>query len=722
MSASPKSRLSAAAALALFAAAALAALLFPESAAGGIRAAAVPAQVPADLIAAPGKTPDGYNPADPRFRSAELCLQLGGKLQTMDGGKVCSEVDESGTFCIVGSADAFPCRGLYKRVIACNGAYNRPAQNPFVCGPRCDAQTQKALGGECKIAVNPDDVVPANRRTAAYVLPEGFTGAAHTIAVQSPGQYTLALPENAQHDGFTLNAIGGDWEIEITRPLESTLNATLTVGIVGKVVCENCYPELITVAATFRVPTCAEKGGEMRGTECKRAINLDDVVPASLRSVAYDVTMGFTGAAHTVTIGQSPRRHTLALSEDAQYDGFTLNAVGNDWEIEITRRLAGYEATTGITVAGEVSCPECFSESITIVANLRSICPDSSLPGPAPDWKTNLLDAGEVCALLRRGANVNAQFEHRTPLHHAAGKGLIQRPAIFGDDGYADTEASDSQWDVANLEAAKLLIARGASVNAKIPESVFPPTDSEKTPLFLAVEQDFLQVAELLIVNGASINVTAAFAFEMTLLAAARSDEMRALLKSYLPPEPEDICYSFMGSPTEIDGQTCTLQNNLLQTVLDCAFGESSFLPSCEDVFSKAEECNNAGRKIQSPDMCGDECMSSETAVGAFCRPAPAPPPTPLPAETIASLKADCEALGGTVSSGPLGEFCQGYTADNSFSSNCNIDIELGSCTSFFETVKACNADNRPATDANTCGAHCTAGYTAVGGDCVPPF
>ena len=715
MSASPKSRLRAAA-LALFAAAALATLLFPESAAGGIRAAAVPAQVPADLIAAPGKTPDGYNPADPRFRSAELCLQLGGKLQTMDGGKVCSEVDESGTFCIVGSADAFPCRGLYKRVIACNGAYNRPAQNPFVCGPRCDAQTQKALGGECKIAVNPDDVIPANRRTVAYVVPEGFTGAAHTIAIQSPGQYTLALPENAQHDGFTLNAIGGDWEIEITRPLESTLNATLTVGIVGKVVCENCYPELITVAATFRVPTCAEKGGEMRGTECKRAIDLDEVVPASLRSVAYDVTMGFTGAAHTVTIGQSPRRHTLALSEGTQYDGFTLNAIGSNWEIEITRRLAGHNATTGITVAGEVSCPECFSESVTVVANLRSICPDSSLPGPAPDWKTNLLDAGEVCALLRRGANVNAQFEHRTPLHHAAGGRLIQRPSIYGEHGFEDEAATEFRLDAFSSEAAKLLIARGASVNAKIPDH-FDAFSVGKTPLFLAVEQDFLQVAELLIVNGASINVTTAI--ELTLLASARSDEMRALLKSYLPPEPEDICRSLGGIVQGIEGGSCSLR--LIGEDFDCVFGESSFgYPSCEDVFSKAKECNDAGRKIQNADMCGDACMSSEEAVGTRCI-STAPIPT-VPAETIASLKADCEALGGTVSSGALGEFCRGYTADNSFSSNCNIDIELGSCTSFFETVKACNADNRPATDANTCGAHCTAGYTAVGGDCVPPF
>ena len=427
------------------------------------------------------------------------------------------------------------------------------------------------------------------------------------------------------------------------------------------------------------------------------------------------MTMGFTGAAHTVTIGQSPRRHTLALSEGTQYDGFTLNAIGSNWEIEITRRLAGHNATTGITVAGEVSCPECFSESVTVVANLRSICPDSSLPGPAPDWKTNLLDAGEVCALLRRGANVNAQFEYRTPLHHAAGGGLIQQPFIYGDE-----TAGKSQWDSLSSEAAKLLIARGASVNAEIPVFSFPPIDEEKTPLFLAVEQDFLKVAELLIVNGASIHVTTAFG--LTLLAAARSDEMRDLLKSYLPPEPEDICRSLGGRVGGIDGGSCTFENDSFQAVLECAF-EPSFLDSCEDIFNKAEECNNAGQKLQSADMCGDACMSSETAVGTRCVSVPTGPA--VPAETVASLKADCEALEGTVSRRPLAalisdatqETCTGFTINPSACDIGPLDVGL-SCTSPFETVKACNAENLPAVDTSICGPACPAGQKAAGGGC----
>ena len=49
----------------------------------------------------------------------------------------CRGVDKSGTFCLLGSLEVFPCRGLFTRARDCNIKYNRPLLNPFLCAPRC---------------------------------------------------------------------------------------------------------------------------------------------------------------------------------------------------------------------------------------------------------------------------------------------------------------------------------------------------------------------------------------------------------------------------------------------------------------------------------------------------------------------------------------------------------------------------------------------------------
>ena len=83
-----------------------------------------------------------------QYHSPETCTDLGGHLQEVSGEQICSGIDESGTFCIVGSRDVFPCRGLFKHIGRCNGKYNRPAENPFICGPACLSRTF-ACGSEC---------------------------------------------------------------------------------------------------------------------------------------------------------------------------------------------------------------------------------------------------------------------------------------------------------------------------------------------------------------------------------------------------------------------------------------------------------------------------------------------------------------------------------------------------------------------------------------------
>ena len=84
----------------------------------------------------------------------ELCEDaFRGKAEDAGNGQtVCSEVDANDTFCIFGSADAFPCEGLLRHVRNCNFAgrperSGRRALNPFFCGRFCELGY--AAGDEC---------------------------------------------------------------------------------------------------------------------------------------------------------------------------------------------------------------------------------------------------------------------------------------------------------------------------------------------------------------------------------------------------------------------------------------------------------------------------------------------------------------------------------------------------------------------------------------------
>ena len=79
---------------------------------------------------------------------AALCEVFGGEVAAEGDGEVCVGLDWSGTFCILDSPDAFPCRGLFKRLRTCNAEHHRPLLNPFICAARCK-DNQTPLGKEC---------------------------------------------------------------------------------------------------------------------------------------------------------------------------------------------------------------------------------------------------------------------------------------------------------------------------------------------------------------------------------------------------------------------------------------------------------------------------------------------------------------------------------------------------------------------------------------------
>ena len=82
-----------------------------------------------------------------------LCGAFGGTVQIATGGDVCSGMDKNDTFCIMDAAEvddvrAFPCRGLFKHLQACNLMHKRKALNPFFCGAKC-GEEMEAVGKDC---------------------------------------------------------------------------------------------------------------------------------------------------------------------------------------------------------------------------------------------------------------------------------------------------------------------------------------------------------------------------------------------------------------------------------------------------------------------------------------------------------------------------------------------------------------------------------------------
>ena len=81
---------------------------------------------------------------------AEICQALRLPEDSDSDIRVCSGVDINDTFCIMNSADAFPCRGLLRHILKCNLGFNRVALNPFFCGRKCAGDKPKAVGSECR--------------------------------------------------------------------------------------------------------------------------------------------------------------------------------------------------------------------------------------------------------------------------------------------------------------------------------------------------------------------------------------------------------------------------------------------------------------------------------------------------------------------------------------------------------------------------------------------
>ena len=253
----------------MFALAAIAAFVYPEGQAGKSAAIGgfVPAQVPLN---------NSPNPA--QYRSPLMCADLGGTLQEVDGEWVCKGLDLVGTFCIVGSANLFPCHGLFRHVIRCNDAYNRPARDPFICGAVCGigaaGPPSKARGANCEYVYAANEILPETEQTINLpVFPDGYIGVLATLQVSAPEF------QGAAYDDFVLInhrplgpgadnprtadqltiAAGNVLRIPEYAPLSADETSRM---LVAKNSCPDpafqaaaglrCYPVFVTVVANFQ--------------------------------------------------------------------------------------------------------------------------------------------------------------------------------------------------------------------------------------------------------------------------------------------------------------------------------------------------------------------------------------------------------------------------------------------------------------------------------------
>ena len=111
-----------------------------------------------------------YVENDSRYQTAQPCRALGGTVVTLNAQEVCSGIDKNDTFCIVGSDDAFPCRGLYKHVVQCNSEFSRPALNSFFCGESCSEQIHEfPRGASCVFDIPENAIVTMGVTVAANI-------------------------------------------------------------------------------------------------------------------------------------------------------------------------------------------------------------------------------------------------------------------------------------------------------------------------------------------------------------------------------------------------------------------------------------------------------------------------------------------------------------------------------------------------------------------------
>ena len=344
----------------------------------------------------------------PDYRSSDLCARLSGEIVQVTVGvlPVCADIDTDGTFCIAGSRDAFPCRGLYRKVLLCN-QYNRPAQNPFICEAECSGEDEFACGGKCwRGRIRAAGRIP-------YVVP-GHVGDVFQAEVvrTSSGttSVTVALGEglfSMSPSAFTVNATNGT--VGVSAALSAggeyaaTLRADFVCGGLWKTFAEGEWAFTVTALAATPAATVYLEGGEGTGT--------GTVTINGIGQLSFESASPFGDRVLDIAPGGE-----ISVVEDLR------PAIGTERTFTVRATSPEVAGTIPLTVVVKFRHPfdsnlganHCSAPADSDSAREDASCPASGYC-EAVDGK--LLDALETdgdkgdsdfCSALRNGADVNA--------------------------------------------------------------------------------------------------------------------------------------------------------------------------------------------------------------------------------------------------------------------------------------------------------------------------
>ena len=137
--------------------------------------------------------------------------------------------------------------------------------------------------------------------------------------------------------------------------------------------------------------------------------------------------------------------------------------------------------------------------------------------GRTPLFALNGEDIVQIAQMLiKKGAKVNVtNDQHETPLHHIAWSGSVEVAELLLAKGADINATGDAGWTplcmaaLCNAEITNYLVSKGAAVNPHEPEDAkeCPCRVEFQTPLHCAVRSDSLSTVQVLVQNGATVNI-----------------------------------------------------------------------------------------------------------------------------------------------------------------------------------------------------------------------
>ena len=342
----------------------------------------------------------------PDYRSSDLCARLSGEIVQVTVGvlPVCADIDTGGTFCIAGSREVFPCRGLYRKVLLCN-QYNRPARNPFICEAECSAEDEFACGGKCwrgriQAAGRIPYVVPGHVGDVFQAEVTRTSSGLSSVTVTS-GEGRFSMSPSA----FTVNATNGT--VGVSAALSAggeyaaTLRADFVCGGLRETFADGEWAFTVTALAATPAATVYLEGGEGTGTG---EVTVNGIAQLSFRKIFGEAALSVNATnGEIVVVGQRPG----IGAERILYVEVTSPEIAGTITLTVVVKFRHpFDSDLG---ANHCSVPDDPDS-----ARDEASCPSSGYC-EAVDGK--LLDALETdgdkgdsdfCSALRNGADVNA--------------------------------------------------------------------------------------------------------------------------------------------------------------------------------------------------------------------------------------------------------------------------------------------------------------------------